>query len=46
MGESTVSVPLRVPKTLIVKMKRDGYQENFGCYLEEIYDEKDRKYLS
>ena len=44
MGESHVTKPVRLPKTLIAKMRGDGFTENFGYYLEEIYDEEPRYY--
>lgn len=44
MGESTVTRPIRVPITLIEKMKADGFTENFGYYLQDIYNEKRRRY--
>jgi hypothetical protein len=44
MSESHRTKPVRLPKTLIARMTRDGFTENLGYYLEEIYDERPRKY--
>jgi len=46
MSETRPTVNVRVPKTLLKQMNLDGFSENFGYYLEEIYLQKPRKYVS
>ena len=46
MSETRPTVNVRVPRTLTEKMKADGFTENFGYYLEEIYNQKPRKYVA
>jgi len=45
MSEVRKTETMRIPKTLIAKMDRDGFpKENRGCYLEMIYDQDIRAY--
>lgn len=46
MSETRPTINVRIPKSLIEKMRVDGFTENFGYYLEEIYNQKPRKYLA
>jgi len=45
MSETRPTVNVRVPRTLTEKMKADGFTENFGYYLEEVYNQKPRRYV-
>lgn len=44
MSETRQTENIRIPKTLIKKMREDGFMENFGYYLEEIYNQKSHSY--
>lgn len=45
MSETRPTMNVRIPKALIEQMRADGFTENFGHYLEEIYRQKPREYI-